>query len=226
MRYETPMPRTWDPSAIDPETALVRLTEGNRRFVAGKRRKILVTPADVADAQQPFAVILGCSDARVPVETVFDQGVGDLFVIRVAGHVVNPSQIGSVEYAVSQFGTRLVVVLGHTRCGAVTATLRTLVEGETPESRHIAAITDRIAPNIAPLLSIVDPVARLDQAVVANVRASMNHLCHGSKTLDDLTQSGRLEVRGAVYKLETGKVEFLDGSCTHDGHPASSNPAP
>jgi carbonic anhydrase len=226
MRYETPMPRTWDPNAIDPETGLTRLTEGNRRFVAGKRRKILVTPADVADAQQPFAVILGCSDSRVPIETVFDQGVGDLFVIRVAGHVVNPSQIGSVEYAVSQFGTRLVVVLGHTRCGAVNATLRTLVEGETPESRHIAAITDRIAPNIAPLLSIVDPVARLDQAVVANVRASMNHLCHGSKTLDDLTQSGRLEVRGAVYQLETGKVEFLDGSCTHIGHPVSSNPAP
>jgi carbonic anhydrase len=226
MRYETPMPRTWDPSAIDPETALLRLTEGNRRFVAGKRRKILVTPADVADAQQPFAVILGCSDARVPVETVFDQGVGDLFVIRVAGHVVNPSQIGSVEYAVSQFGTRLVVVLGHTRCGAVTATLRTLVEGETPESRHIAAITDRIAPNIAPLLSVIDPVERLEQAVVANVRASMNHLCHGSQALDELTQNGRLQVRGAVYQLETGRVEFLDGGCTHDGQQASTTPAP
>ena len=226
MRYETPMPRTWDPNAIEPETALERLNEGNRRFVAGKRRKILVTPADVADAQQPFAVILGCSDARVPVETVFDQGVGDLFVIRVAGHVVNPSQIGSVEYAVSQFGTRLVVVLGHTRCGAVTATLRTLVEGETPESRHIAAITDRIAPNIAPLLSVIDPVARLEQAVTANVRAAMNHLCHGSRALDELTRSGRVQVRGAVYQVSTGKVEFLEGGCAHDDHPASTTPAP
>lgn len=180
----------------------------------------MVSPADVADAQQPFAVILGCSDARVPAEIVFDQGVGDLFVIRVAGHVVNPSQIGSVEYAVSQFGTRLVVVLGHSRCGAVDATLRRLVEGETPESRHIAAITDRIAPNIAPLLSVIDPAQRMEQAVVANVRASIDHLCHGSPQLDELTQTGRLHVRGAVYQLATGKVELLDGGRTLSGDPA------
>lgn len=223
MRYETPMPRTWDPNSVDPATALERLIAGNRRFVAGKRRKILVTPADVADApQQPFAVVVGCSDSRVPIETVLDQGVGDLFVIRVAGHVVNPSQIGSVEFAVSQFGTRLVLVLGHTRCGAVSATLRRLVEGETSESRHITAITDRIAPNIAPLISVIDPVARLEQAVVANVRASMNHLCHGSQQLDELTQNGRVQVRGAVYHLETGKIEVLDGDCSHDGHPAAT----
>ena len=220
MRYESRMPRTWDPTAVEPATGLERLVEGNRRFVAGKRRRILVSPADVADAQQPFAVIIGCSDARVPAEIVFDQGVGDLFVIRVAGHVVNPSQIGSVEYAVSQFGTRLVLVLGHTRCGAVTATLRTLVEGETPESRHIEAITDRIAPNIAPLLSVVDPAERLERAVVANVRAAMDHLCHGSRELDELTQNGRLQVRGAVYHLEDGKVEFLEGGCTQTRDPA------
>ncbi|HEX4460097.1 MAG TPA: carbonic anhydrase [Polyangia bacterium] len=216
------MPRTWDPSAIDPETGLARLIEGNRRFVAGKRRKILVTPADVSEAQQPFACIVGCSDSRVPVETVLDQGVGDLFVIRVAGHVINPSQIGSVEFAVSQFGTRLVLVLGHTRCGAVTATLRTLIEGETPESRHIAAITDRIAPNITPLLSVADPAKRLEQAVVANVRASMSHLCHGSQSLDELTRSGRVQVRGAVYHLDTGMVEILDGDCTDTGHPTAT----
>jgi carbonic anhydrase len=226
MRYESRMPRTWDPSAVEPGAALERLIDGNRRFVANKRRRILVSPADVADAQQPFAVILGCSDARVPAEIVFDQGVGDLFVIRVAGHVVNPSQIGSVEFAVSQFGTRLVLVLGHTRCGAVSATLRTLVEGETPESRHIAAITDRIAPNIAPLLAVADPAERLERAVIANVRAAMDHLCHGSRALDELTQNGRLQVRGAVYQIATGKVEFLDGGCTHDSDPASPTSTP
>src|SRR5436309_7635508 len=126
-------PRTLDPSVLTPDEALARLKDGNQRFVSGQRQHPTVTPADFADGQLPFAVILGCSDARVPAEIVFDQGVGDLFVIRVAGHVVNPSQIGSVEFAVSQFGTRLVLVLGHSRCGAVAATLRTLLEKETPE---------------------------------------------------------------------------------------------
>jgi carbonic anhydrase len=208
------MPRTWDPTTLDPDAALRRLSDGNRRFCAGQRQHPLTPPAELADLQQPFAVILGCSDARVPAEIVFDQDVGDLFVIRVVGHVVNPSQIGSVEFAVSQFGARLVIVLGHTRCGGVTATLRTLVEKETPESKHIAAITQRIAPNIAHLVEQEkDPQRRLDLAVVANVRASMDQLCHGSPTLDELTRAGRVEVRGAVYHLETGVVDFLDGKC-------------
>jgi carbonic anhydrase len=204
------MPRTWDPTTPDPATALGRLADGNRRFVAGQRQHPLASPAELAKGQQPFAVVLGCSDSRVPAEIVFDQGLGDLFVIRVAGHVVNPSQIGSVEFAVSQFGVRLVLVLGHTLCGAVSATLRTLVERETPESRHIAAITERIAPNISALVDLPDPAERLERAVVANVRASMHQLCHGSPTLDELTRSGRLRVCGAVYRLETGVVDFLD----------------
>jgi carbonic anhydrase len=204
------MPRTWDPNTPAPDVALQRLVDGNRRFVAGHRQHPLVSPADLADGQQPFAVVLGCSDSRVPAEIVFDQGVGDLFVIRVAGHVVNPSQIGSVEFAVSQFGVRLVLVLGHTRCGAVTATLRSLLERETSESNHIAAITERIAPNVSALLDEPDPAVRLERAVLANVRASMHQLCNGSPALDELTRAGRLLVRGAVYQLETGLVDFLD----------------
>lgn len=204
------MPRTWDPHAIDPATALQQLVEGNRRFVRGERRHPLVSPAELATDQSPFAVVLGCSDSRVPSEIVFDQGVGDLFVIRVIGHVVTSAEIGSVEFAVSQFGVRLVLVVGHTRCGAVTATLRSLVEGETPESRHIASVTEKIAPYVAPLVKLPDANARLAQAVVANVRGSIEQLRHGSALLDELTQSGRVEVRGAVYQLESGVVELLD----------------
>src|SRR5687768_17584246 len=119
------MPHTWDPSSLSPEQALFRLIEGNRRFreSAGQSTARGWSPAQASQPQRPFAIILGCSDSRTPVEILFDQGFGDLFVVRIAGNIVAPSVVGSLEFAASQFGSRLVVVMGHTRCGAVSATL-------------------------------------------------------------------------------------------------------
>lgn len=166
------------------------------------------------EGQEPFAVILGCSDSRVPVEIVFDQGLGDLFVIRVAGNIVAPSQIGSVEFAAERFGTRLVVVLGHTRCGAVQATLEALQQPTERQSRNLSSIVDRIRPSVAGLVAtdlIRDPDALAQQAVRANVRVSANYLRHGSEVLEALIAKDGLLVVGAEYSLETGVVEFFDG---------------
>jgi carbonic anhydrase len=202
-------------SAID---ALNRLREGNQRFVSGQtatakafiqeRRNELILD------QRPFAVILGCADSRVPAELVFDQGLGDLFVIRVAGNIVAPSQIGSVEFAAEWFGTQLVVVLGHSRCGAILATLEELTHQTTHESQNLRSIVDRVRPSLEPLFATGlrdDPDALVAQGVRANVRASANHLRHGSEILEQLIQRNRLLIVGAEYSLETGVVEFFDG---------------
>jgi len=170
--------------------------------------------AEFVSGQAPFAVILGCSDSRVPVEIVFDQGLGDLFVIRVAGNIVAPSQIGSVEFAAERFGTRLVVVLGHTACGAVLATLEQLQRPGERQSRNLRSIVDRVRPAVAGLLAADpgrDPEALARQAVRANVRASASQLRHGSELLERLIQQDGLCVVGAEYSLETGVVEFFDG---------------
>ena len=203
---------------ISAQDALERLREGNHRFTLGVRSFDSLTSQtrrnELAAGQKPFAVILGCSDSRVPVEIVFDQGLGDLFVIRVAGNIVAPSQIGSVEYAVEQFGTRLVVVLGHTRCGAVLATLEELERPAENRSRNLQSIVDRIRPAVEGLLATElrhnrDTLAR--HAVRANVRMSANHLRHGSEILEQLIQKDGLLVVGAEYVLESGAVEFFDG---------------
>jgi len=198
--------------------ALERLREGNRRFVAGVRSLDTLTSqtrrSEFLAGQKPFAVILGCSDSRVPVELVFDQGLGDLFVIRVAGNIVAASQIGSVEFAAAQFGTPLVVVLGHTRCGAVQATLDELQRPSENQSRNLRSIVDRIRPAIEGLLATElgrDPEALADQAVRANVRVSANFLRHGSPILEELIEGRRLLIVGAEYALETGRVEFFEG---------------
>ena len=199
--------------------ALQRLRDGNRRFVAGEASTALVQPgrrAELATGQTPFAIVLGCSDSRVPAELVFDQGFGELFVIRVAGNIVAPSQVGSVEFAASRFDTRLVVVMGHSQCGAVTATLDELLGRETTSSRNLRSIVDRIRPAVAPLVSghakasAWDPDTLMHEAVRANVRASVNHLRHGSEVIEGLIQSAGLEVVGAEYSLETGTVEFFE----------------
>lgn len=195
--------------------ALERLREGNRRFVA-EIQESATTHArriELTAGQQPFAIILGCSDSRVPAELVFDQGLGDLFVIRVAGNVVAPSQIGSVEFAASQFGTRLVVVLGHTSCGAISATLEELQRPSANQSRNLRSIVDRIRPSVATLLETElrhEPHALMHQAVRANIRASVNQLRHGSDILEKLIQNEGLMVVGAEYSLETGEVDFFD----------------
>jgi len=198
--------------------ALERLREGNRRFAAGdsglESRSARTHRGDLASGQEPFAAILGCSDSRVPVEIVFDQGLGDLFVIRVAGNVVAPSQIGSVEFAAERFGTRLVVVLGHSRCGAIQATLEQLQWPSENQSRNLHSIVDRIRPSVEGLLATElrrDPETLVRQAVRANIRASVSHLRHGSQLIEQLVRSSGLLVVGAEYSLETGVVDFFEG---------------
>jgi len=208
------MPHTRDPSSPSPAAALQRLVEGNRRFrqvdTASQAR---AWSRDLAtEAQRPFAIILGCSDSRTPVEILFDEGFGDLFVIRIAGNIVAPSVVGSIEFAAAQFGTRLVVVMGHTRCGAVAATVKAIATGLGPESKNVRAITDRIAPHIQGLVHPGESEADLlRDAIRANVRASVDHLRHGSQLIEELVLSGRVAVVGAEYELETGAVRFLDG---------------
>lgn len=199
--------------------ALDRLRDGNRRFTAdvrsGATKSIRLPRAKLAAPQEPFAIILGCSDSRVPAELVFGQGPGDLFVIRVAGNIVAPSLIGSVEFAASQFGTRLVVVLGHSQCGAVSATLDELQQSSENQSPNLRAIVDRIRPAVEPLLETElrnDPEALMNEAVRANVRAAAGQLRHGSRILEDLVAHEGLLIVGAEYALETGKVAFFEGA--------------
>lgn len=201
--------------------ALERLREGNRRFVADIRNddntSTRARRKEVADGQEPFAIILGCSDSRVPAEMVFDQGLGDLFVIRVAGNIVAPSQVGSVEFAAAQFKTKLVVVLGHSKCGAIVATLEELKRPTENQSRNLKSIVDRIRPSVETLLETDlkhDHDALVHQSIRANIRASANHLRHGSELLENLIQNEGLVVVGAEYSLETGAVEFFDGMPT------------
>jgi carbonic anhydrase len=201
---------------ISAREALRLLQDGNQRFVAERRRDARVGATrrnELTDRQEPFAIVLGCSDSRVPAEIVFDQGLGDLFVIRVAGNIVAPSQIGSVEFAAEQFHTRLVVVLGHSGCGAVTATLEQLRRPVEKQSRNLRAIVDRVRPSVEPLLATElrhDSQALLRDAVRANVRASAGRLRHGSEILEQLIERDGLLVVGAEYSLETGVVEFFD----------------
>lgn len=197
--------------------ALQRLRDGNRRFVADETGADTdnshTRRSEAAKKQEPFAIILGCSDARVPAEIVFDQGLGDLFVIRVAGNIVAPSQVGSVEFAAARFGTRLVVVLGHSQCGAILATLEEMRRPTENQSRHLRSIVDRIRPSIAELMKTElqhDLDSLVDHAIKSNVRVSMNHLRHGSDILEQLIRDEGLLVVGAEYSLETGEVEFFD----------------
>lgn len=194
---------------IPGQEALERLREGNRRFVANA-----AGPAGrPSGVQQPFAIILGCSDARVPAELVFSQGFGDLFVIRVAGNIVAPSQIGSVEFAAERFGTRLAVVLGHTQCGAVAATLEELRQPQANQSPNLRAIVERIRPSVEPLLDqpvAKDPQALYERAVRANVDASVHQLRNGSALLERLIAGQGLLIVGAEYHVEEGTVEFWD----------------
>ncbi len=203
---------------IPANEALQRLRDGNRRFVADVRsRQALVgheRRLELAAGQEPFAIILGCSDSRVPAEIVFDQGLGDLFVIRVAGNIVAPSQVGSVEFAAERYGTRLVVVLGHSNCGAILATVEELGRRSEEQSMNLRSIVDRVRPSVEPLMGAglgLDQDALLRQAVRANIRMSANQLRRGSEVLEQLIQSRGLRVVGAEYSLETGMVEFFDG---------------
>ena len=211
-------PLTQSHAVITALESLARLRAGNARFAANVRgiESFLSQErrAQLAEGQAPHAVVLGCSDSRVPVEIVFDQGLGDLFVIRVAGNIVAPSLVGSVEYAAEFFGTRLVVVLGHSRCGAVNATVDELQRPTENQSRNLRAIVDRIRPSVAALLSTDlrhDREALVQQAVRANIRASADHLRHASDILEQRIARDGLLVVGAEYFVETGLVDFFDG---------------
>jgi carbonic anhydrase len=202
---------------IPAREALARLRDGNRSFVAGigDPAATLGQPRrlPLPDAQEPFAIVLGCSDSRVPAELVFGQGFGDLFVIRVAGNIVAPSQVGSVEFAAARFGTRLAVVLGHTQCGAIAATLEELRQPASHQSPNLRSIVDRIRPAVQPLLATTGggkPEALLAHAVRANIRAAADHLRHGSAVLERLVEHDGLLIVGAEYCLETGVVDFFD----------------
>lgn len=202
---------------ISADDALLELREGNRRFVCGEidadsmaRR---VHRADLSHGQSPFAIVLACSDSRVPLEMVFDQGFGDLFVIRVAGNVVAPPQLGSIEFAATQFGTPLVVVLGHTGCGAVAATLDELRGAGANPSPNLRSIIDQIRPAAAPVLEAQDSdddEMLLRDAVRANILASADKLTDSSEILEKLVDNGELMITGAEYSLETGEVVFFD----------------
>ena len=203
---------------ISPRQALERLRQGNARFVSEVQSRdrlgARISPDELAADQEPFAIVLGCSDSRVPVEIVFDQGFGDLFVIRVAGNIVASSQVGSVEFAAARFQTRLVVVLGHSKCGAVLATLEELQQPAGSQSPHLRSIVDRVRPSVQSLLTTElrhDPEALVRHAVRANIRVSAHHLRYGSAVLEQLIQRDGLLVVGAEYSLETGIVDFFDG---------------
>jgi carbonic anhydrase len=202
---------------IPAREALERLREGNLRFAANVRGSDAFVShtrrAELASGQQPFAIILGCSDSRVPAEIVFDQGLGDLFVIRVAGNIVAPSQVGSVEFSAARYFTRLVVVLGHSQCGAILATLEELLTPSENQSHNLRAIVDRVRPSVEGLLHTElrhDSDALVREAVRANIRASVNHLRHGSQVLEELIQREGLLIVGAEYSLESGVVEFFE----------------
>jgi carbonic anhydrase len=201
---------------IPPLQALQALKDGNRRFIGDAAHAH--TPGETnyfgdRGGKSPFAIILGCSDARVPVEIIFDQGLGDLFVIRVAGNIIAPSQVGSIEFAAKTFGTQLVVVLGHTDCGAIRATVDELRRPLEERSPNLAAIVDRIRPSVADLLNADPPLdspVLLEEAVRANIRATVSRLHLSSPIIEKLVSDGALQVVGAEYSVATGTVEFFE----------------
>ncbi len=202
----------------DARRVLEQLKLGNARYQARlNARSVSATVPFLIQEQDPIAIVLGCSDARVPVEIIFDQGLGDLFVIRVAGNVVAPSQIGSVEFAVEKFGTKLVVVLGHSHCGAVTACVNALMYPDLYYSPNLQSIVDRIRPSVLNLHELATAtgedaeVATLTQkAIRANVRMSVSQLRYGSRFLEDMVAADELLVVGAEYDITTGQVVFFD----------------
>lgn len=205
-------------ASLSAADALARLREGNARFMANVRSveamASVARRADPMKPQEPVAVIIGCSDSRAPAEIIFDQGMGDLFVIRVAGNIVAPSQIGSVEFAAERFGTRLVVVMGHTHCGAVSATIEAILDPNPPRSRNLLSITDRIVPSVSPLMQTElarDRASLMRAATRANVAATADHLRHGSRLLEEARLRDGLVIVGAEYDIESGQVDFFDG---------------
>ena len=194
---------------IEPSDAMERLRAGNARFVAGQPDPSPRSRVQALGAQQPFAAVLGCADSRCPVEAIFDQGFGELFVVRVAGNVADTSQIGSLEFAVNALGVRLIVVLGHQNCGAVQAALQR-PDGLPPA---LGGVIEAIEPAIGDLLPVAgaEPSeADLGQAVAANARYAATALRSNSALIEREAESGQVAIASAVYAFDTGVVSFLD----------------
>jgi len=215
--HHSPAHEAAPPHVISAQEALQRLRDGNRRFVASLQNPDapLKEPRryELINEQFPYATILGCSDSRVPAEIVFDAGLGDLFVIRVAGNIVAPSQVGSVEFAAAKFGTPLVVVLGHSNCGAIAATIEELRRPVENQTRGLRSIVERVRPSVEGLFKTElrnDTAALSRVAIRANVGVSVSHLRYGSEMLERMGQQDGLLVVGAEYSLETGVVDFFD----------------
>jgi len=197
-------------AAPTPSAALDRLIEGNQRFVSGKAKRDHQSAAyrhELAGGQHPIATILGCSDSRVPVEMVFDQGFGDLFVIRVAGNVVGTYVLGSVEYAVQHLHTPLVVVMGHESCGAVTSALLS-AEDRSHEAQAIQDLLSQVGPALKDLDPKLSQAERVHQGVEANVRQSVRQLQAATELMHP-HEGAAPTIVGAVYNLDTGTVRFL-----------------
>jgi carbonic anhydrase len=204
------------PPNLSAREAMARLVMGNQRYMQNVRSvdSMLSHSRRDVQSQSPFAIVLGCSDSRAPAEVVFDQGLGDLFVIRVAGNIVAPSQVGSVEFAAERFGTRLVVVMGHSSCGAIEAALEAVMRKAGPASRNLMSIVDRVRSSIESLVATElanDPARLRREAVRANVRASAAHLRHSSEIIERLVLKEGLVVVGTELDLTTGEVAFFDG---------------
>jgi carbonic anhydrase len=198
---------------------LARLRAGNQRYVSNVISIDALTSharrAELAPGQTPSAVILGCSDSRVPAELVFDQGLGSLFVVRVAGNIVAPSQVGSIEFAAESLGCRLVVVLGHTQCGAISAAVQQQRQRSHNQSQNLRTIVERVRRSVEDELEtnpLADDETLIERAVRANVRTSTRMLRHGSLVLERLIRHEGLAIVGAEYSLETGEVDFFDGA--------------
>ncbi len=207
------MPRTWDQRSVSPEVALSQLRDGNARFCDHARGGSQTVAVSLSSTDRPFAAVLSCSDAPIPPEVLFDQQAGSLYVVQVAGNIVAPSIVGSLEFAVSQMGIRTIVVVGHARCAAIEAAITTIERGAGPETRNARAVTERITPHIESTIlvrsssSLGDSELRL-RAMRANVRASADHLRHASRWLEDLICADRLCVVEAEYADDTGVVTF------------------
>jgi len=203
------------PLPVAAKLALDRLVEGNRRFLAGaewdRAEPARAKLARVAHDQRPFACILGCSDSRVPVEIVFGQELGEIFVVRVAGNVASPATIGSIEFAVGRLGTPLILVLGHTRCGALEATVDALLGGHAAPGA-LGSVVDWVRPAIEPLLDAASRRNRQDlvaKGVEANVLRTVDEVCRTSDLIQAEIRASRVAVAGAVFDLDTGAVRFL-----------------
>lgn len=196
-------------SAETPDAALARLMEGNARYASGKtaERDYSSGRAARSQGQAPFAAILGCADSRVAPELAFDQAPGELFIVRVAGNFVTPDGLGSLEYGAAVLGTKVIMVMGHTSCGAVNATVDALQKGNTLPG-HIADLVRAMKPGIEPVLKTAGPDLQ-QRAMIANVQANVRRLQTEKPILGDMVAAGKLKVVGAYYDLPTGKVMMV-----------------